>query len=264
MSSSPSAVALVTGASRGIGRAVALALAAKGFRLGLGARSLPDLHDLAAEILAGGGEAAAWPLDVRDAASVDRFVQAALDRFGRVDLMVANAGVGAGDLFAAMSATAIAELVETNFLGVLRSVHAVLPAMRSQGSGHVVIVASVAGEVALPGSTLYAATKAGLLRFAEGLRREVAADGIQVTAILPGFVRTDMTEGLALPMPGPEVVARAVLKAYRHGPRRIVVPGFYLPLIWLSHLAPWLPDLIGRRMLRSTRALGVPDDGENA
>ncbi len=243
-------VALVTGASRGIGRAVAVALGAAGFTLVLGARSLGDLDELVRQIAAAGGNATASALDVRDHLSVEGFVQDALDRFGRVDLLVANAGIGGGDLFASMSQQDVRGLVETNFLGVLRSVQLVLPAMRRQHRGSIVIVASVAGEVALPGSALYAATKAALMRFADGLGREVRADGVRVTAILPGFVRTDMTRGIGLPMPGPEVVARAVLRAYRQGPRRIVVPGFYVVLIWLARAAPWLVDLVGRRILR--------------
>ncbi len=243
-------VALVTGASRGIGRAVALRLGAEGFRLCLGARTPEAIGELARELGAGGADVLAAALDVRDPKSVGAFVQAAVDRFGRLDLVVANAGVGGGAIFPAMTLQDIEGLVATNFLGALTTVRAALPTMLRQRSGSLVLIASVAGEVALPGSALYAGTKAGLLRFADGLRREVAQEGIKVTAILPGFVRTDMTQGLQLPMPGPEVVAQAVLRAWRRGPRRIVVPGFYLPLIWLSHLAPWFVDLVGRRILR--------------
>ena len=246
-------VALVTGASRGIGEAVARELARGGFRLCLGARSLAACDTLAAELRAQGREALGLELDVRDRRSVEQATRAALDRFGRIDLLVANAGIGGGELFAAMSDEAVADLVDTNLLGVLRCVSAVLPAMRRQGGGAIVVIASVAGEVALPASSIYAATKAGVLRFAQGLRQEVRRDGIRVTAILPGFVRTEMTGGVAVPMPGPEVVARAVLRAYRRGPRRIVVPGWYLPLIWLARLAPPLVDLIGRRILREGR-----------
>ncbi len=249
-------VALVTGASRGIGRAVALRLGAEGFRLCLGARTAEALRELAQELETAGADVLAARLDVRDPGSVDAFVQAALDRFGRIDLVVANAGVGGGATFPEMAAQDIEDLVATNFLGALSTVRAALGPMLRQRSGTLVLIASVAGEVALPGSALYAATKAGLVRFAEGLRREVAGGGLKVTAILPGFVRTDMTEGLGLPMPGPEVVAEAVLRAWRRGPRRIVVPGFYRPLIWLSHLAPSLVDLVGRRILREMAHAG--------
>ena len=243
-------VAVVTGASRGIGRAVALRLGAAGFRLALGSRSLGDLEGLVAEIEAAGGEAMSAALDVRDDESVATFAQEVLRRFDRVDLLVANAGIGGGDLFWTMTPDEIRSLVETNFLGVLRTVGQVLPTMRRQHRGSVVIVASVAGEVALPGSSLYAATKAALVRFSDGLGREVRRDGLRVTAILPGFVRTDMTRDLPFPMPGPDVVARAVLRAYRRGPRRIVVPGFYVLLIALARLAPWLVDVVGRGILR--------------
>ena len=243
-------VALVTGASRGIGRAVAIELGRQGFDLCLGARAQEACEALAQEPVLQGVDVLSLALDVRDRRSVDAFAQAALDRFGRIDLLVANAGIGGGDLFAAMRREEIEGLVETNFLGVLHSAHAVLPAMRRQRQGAVVLVASVAGEVALPGSALYAATKAAVVRFADGLRREVRRDGIRVTAILPGFVRTDMTQGFPFPMPGPEVVAKAVLAACRRGRRTIVVPGFYRVLIWLARAAPWLVDLVGRRILR--------------
>jgi len=246
-------VALVTGASRGIGRATALALGRAGFDLCLSARSRAGLEELGRDLAPQGVETLLVPLDAQARDAGAAFAQAALDRFGRVDLLVANAGIGGGDLFAEMSDAGIEALVATNLLGALRAVRAVLPAMRAQGRGAIVLVASVAGEVALPGSALYAATKAALVRFADGLRQEVRGDGIRVTAILPGFVRTDMTRGVAVPMPGPEVVARAVLRAYRRGSRRIVVPWIYRPLIAVAHLAPWLVDLVGRRVLREMR-----------
>ena len=246
-------VALVTGASRGIGRATARALHAAGFRLALAARSEPGLVDLARE-LGGGAGIFCRAVDVRDEDAVSAFVEASAAQFGRLDLLVANAGVGGGGrTYAEMAPGAEREILETNLLGALHCVRAALPRMLGQGRGSIVLVSSVAGEVAMPGSAVYSASKSALLRFAQGLRQELRGRGVRVSVVLPGFVRTDMTEGNNLPMPGPEVVARAVLRAYRSGRRSIVVPWAYRLAILLARAAPGAVDLVAAGVLRGMR-----------
>ena len=115
--------------------------------------------------------------------------------------------------------------------------------MLERRRGAIVLVGSVAGRIGLPGSAIYSASKFGLRGFADGLRREVAASGIGVTLVAPGFIRTTMTERIRLPLPRPAIVARAIADAIVHPRREVFVPGYYRWLVWAAHLAPGLADL---------------------
>ncbi|MDA8344524.1 MAG: SDR family oxidoreductase [Thermaerobacter sp.] len=242
-------VALVTGASSGIGAAVAERLAQEGFQLVIGARRAQLLADVAKRLRAHGAEVLELPLDVRDKDSIASFVAAAQERFGQVDLLVANAGIGGGGQLAETDDAQIAAMVETNLLGVVRAVRAVLPGMLARGSGHVVAIASVAGAIPIPGLVLYSATKAGLIAFCTGLRREVGHRGIAVSAILPGFIATEMTQqqGVDIRMPPPTIIAGAVMRLWRTRRPLAVVPGWYRILTAFSRIAPGTVDRITRR-----------------
>ena len=119
--------------------------------------------------------------------------------------------------------------------------------MQAAGGGHILAIASVSAEIAMPGAAIYAATKAGVVAFCEGLRREVNPHGIAVTAILPGFIATPMTANVTFPMPPASVVGDAVARLIRHPRRRVVIPAWYAPLMTLNRLAPGLIDMMVRR-----------------
>ncbi|WP_407160106.1 SDR family oxidoreductase [Bradyrhizobium sp. STM 3557] len=183
-------VALVTGASSGIGAATAAALAAEGARVGLVARRRERLEALAKQLRDGGGEVLPIQADVTDEAQVDRTVETVLSEYGRLDILVAAAGVGVAAPFQNTTPAEYRQMIELNFLGLLYGIHAALPIMKRQAGGHIVIVSSGTGRYIHP-STVYSGTKHAASAMAESLRREVGKDGIRVTSIEPGAVKTE-------------------------------------------------------------------------
>jgi NADP-dependent 3-hydroxy acid dehydrogenase YdfG len=185
-------VALVTGASSGIGEATALALAREGAAVALGARRADRLESLRDRIEGDGGRAAAIEVDVSDEDAAGAFVQQARDQLGGIDILVNNAGVM---LLGPVTGADTAEwkrMVDVNVLGLLYCTHAALGPMAEQGSGHIVNLSSVAGRTANLGSAVYNFTKWGVGGFSEGLRQEALHAGIRVTIIEPGFVETEL------------------------------------------------------------------------
>lgn len=185
-------VALVVGASSGIGEATALALAAEGARLAIAARRIGRLNDLAARIQRG-GQAQAIKADITDEAQNSMMVEHVLQTHGRLDILVVAAGVGVAAPFQNTTTAEYRKMVDVNFLGALYAIHAALPAMKRQGSGHIVIISSGAGRYIHP-STVYSGTKHAVSAASESLRREIGKDWIRVTSIEPGAVRTEFTE----------------------------------------------------------------------
>jgi short-subunit dehydrogenase len=244
-------IALITGASRGIGAATALELALRGYTLVLAARSAGPLQALAAELTLSGAPALPVPTDLCSLDEIYRLAQLAISQFGRVDALIHNAGIGGSGIVAHMSDGGAQATIGTNLLAPIVLTRALLPAMLEQRRGAIVFVASVAGHVGLPASATYSASKFGLRGFAHGLRREVAHSGVGVTIVSPGFVRTDMTRWMGnLPLPGPEIVARAIADAIKRPRREVFVPGYYRLLVWLEHLVPGLADVALRRRAR--------------
>jgi short-subunit dehydrogenase len=241
-------VALITGASSGIGAAIARELARRGYALVLAARSVGALERLAAELSRAGAPALPVPTDVTRPADIERLVRVALARFERIDVLVNNAGIG--ETRRAPHGAAADLTLHTNLLAPIQLTRAVVPTMLSQRSGHIINIASVAAHVGIPGSAGYAASKHGLRGYSEALRRELAPYGISVSVISPGLIRTAMTKRHRLPMPGPALVARAVARLLRHPRHEVVVPGFYRLLIWLNRLLPWLIDWTIARFYR--------------
>lgn len=188
----------VTGASSGIGRATALRLGAGGARLVLGARRTERLRALAAEIEAAGGSALFRETDVRDRASVQALVDLSCDAFGRLDVLVSNAGVGPISMLDALRVDDWEAMVDVNLRGVLYGVAAALPVFRRQGSGHFVTVVSTAGLRIVPGQAVYAATKNAVRSLLEGLRQEAGPD-LRVTGVSPGYVRTEFGDAITDP-----------------------------------------------------------------
>jgi len=189
-------VALVTGASRGIGRATALALARQGARVVAAARA-DHAAGVAGEIAAAGGEALAVSVDVADQASVDAMVAAAMERFGRVDVLVNNAGITRDQLMLRMKREDWDAVLATNLTAAFTCVQAVLRLMVKQRAGRIITISSVVGQAGNAGQANYAASKAGLIGFAKALALEVASRGITVNVVAPGLIETDMTRALA-------------------------------------------------------------------
>ncbi|MFJ3234408.1 SDR family oxidoreductase [Streptomyces sp. NPDC086787] len=204
----PAKVIAITGASSGIGEAAARRLAADGHRLLLGARRTERLSRLARELTAAGGTVAAERLDVTDAADVRDFVACAREHYGRVDVMVNNAGVMPLSPLAALRTDEWDRMIDVNVRGVLHGIAAALPVMRGQGGGHIVNIASVGAYEVSPTAAVYCATKFAVRAISEGLRQESAGD-IRVTLVSPGVTESELAEGITDP------AAREAMKAYR-------------------------------------------------
>jgi NADP-dependent 3-hydroxy acid dehydrogenase YdfG len=200
-------VILVTGASSGIGAAIARELAGAGAKVMLGARRLERLEVLAAELRAAGGEVLARRLDVTDRADVAGFADAARKTFGRVDVIVNNAGIMPLSPLASMKIEEWERMVDVNIKGVLYGIAAVLPEMIARGTGHVVNIASIGALSVSPTAAVYCATKYAVRAISDGLRQE--HDNIRVTCIHPGVVESELAGTITDP------VAAAAMKTYR-------------------------------------------------
>jgi len=189
-------VALVTGASRGIGKACAVTLAAAGYRIVLAARSFQNLEELAASIRSGGAEAFAVEMDLANRDSIASAFSKTSKEFGRIDILVNNAGVTKDGLAVRMKQADWEMVLQTNLSGAFYAIQQVLPSMMRERWGRIVNVSSVVGEMGNPGQANYVASKAGLIGLTKSLAREVGSRNITVNAIAPGFIETGMTHGL--------------------------------------------------------------------
>lgn len=190
-------VAVVTGASRGIGRAVAIALAAAGAQVVVNyARSSTAADEVVAEIAAAGGSAVAIQADVSQADQVDGLINGTLEQFGRVDVLVNNAGITRDTLLLRMKLEDWQAVIDLNLTGVFLCTRAVAKIMLKQRSGRIINIASVAGQMGNPGQANYSAAKAGVIGFTKTVAKELASRGITANAVAPGFIETDMTDDL--------------------------------------------------------------------
>lgn len=248
-------VALITGASRGIGAATARELSQRGYALVLAARSAGPLATLAAELSRDGAPALPIPTDLRRIDDIQRLARLALAHFGRVDALIHNAGIGGDRQIAQMDGlldgATVATILDTNLHAPIELTRLLLPSMLARRRGAIIFVASVVGHIGVPASAIYCASKFGLRGFAHSLRREVAQRGIGVTIISPGFIKTDMTRWMGdLPFPGPEIVAHAIADALARPRRELFVPRYYRLLVWLEQLLPGVADLALRWRVR--------------
>lgn len=252
-------VVVITGASSGIGRAAARAFAAQGANVVLVARREPLLQELKTEIESTYGTAAlVIEADISREADREAVVQATVREFGRLDVLVNNAGVGISASLDSLKPAAIREVIDINFRGAVLLTRGALPTMIAQGSGHIVNVSSAGALIPMPLQNVYAASKAGLIGFSDGLRREVRGNGIHVSTILPGFVATPLlgddpeevanflkNNGLNVPgisLDDPAVVGGAMVNAVRFNRREWITGG---PLIVMGiTIGRWFPNLI--------------------
>ncbi len=243
-------VAVITGASSGIGWALAKELAAQGCKVGLVARRKDQLDRLAEEIRQAGGTAAVAAADVADRLQTEAAVQDLRGQLGPADLLVANAGVGAPTLLEPVNVGDVEKMFRVNLLGVIYSIAAVLPEMLRRQSGHVAAVSSIAAYKGLPGESAYCASKAAVNTYLEGLRIQVRDRGIAVTTICPGFIKTPMTEVNNFKMPWLMTAERAARKIARALRRRRKVYNFPWQMSLLMTLTRWLPDWVLARGMK--------------
>jgi short-subunit dehydrogenase len=248
--SGESKVAVLTGASSGIGFELAKELAKDGYRLGLLARRREPLEKLAGEIRAGGGVAEFETADVAERQPTIDAIHRLAGPLGPVDLLVANAGTGAESTIEPLNGEEQEQMFRVNFFGLLHAIEAVLPEMLKRGHGHLAGVASLAAYKGFPGQQAYCASKAAVKIYLEGLRIQLRKRGIAVTTICPGFVRTPMTESHAFGMPyliDSADAARRIARALR---RRKKVFNFPWQTERLVKFTYWVPDWIMARALR--------------
>jgi NADP-dependent 3-hydroxy acid dehydrogenase YdfG len=255
------AVVAVTGASAGIGRETALAFAREGSHLAVCARRVERLQALAAAVVALGGEIAMRETDVADERAVRLFVEDAVARFGRLDVLVNNAGAGVRGRVEETPAEDYERLMRVNFLGTVYACRAAVPVMRRQGSGVIINVSSIVGHRAMPGGGAYAATKAAQISLTEALRAELRGTGVQACSVHPIGTETEFSDvserasggrsgGPVGPQQSAAHVARAIVRCAQR-PRPEVYP---YPLsrlvVWLNALAPGIGDVIWSRAAR--------------
>ncbi len=208
-------VVLITGASSGIGRGLALELARRGARLGLLARRADELNRIVSEIEASDGIALPLPADITDVDAVSKAVAELREALGPIDVLIANAGIGGSKAADKLSAADVAKVINVNVIGVANSTTAVIPEMVTRGQGQLVIISSLAAYRGLPKSAAYCASKAAVSAFAESLRVDLQSLGIDVTIIHPGFIKTPLTEGRHAQMPWLMELDDAVKKMVR-------------------------------------------------
>ncbi len=189
-------VVLITGASSGIGEGCARLLAEKGARVVLGARRVERLEQLIEEIRAAGGQAIARRLDVTDAADVQAFVDAAMAEYGRVDVLLNNAGVMPLSMIEALKLDEWNRMIDVNIRGVLHGIAAALPVMQARRSGQIINVASIGAYRVSPTAAVYCATKYAVRAISDGLRQEVGGD-IRVTLVSPGVVESELADSIS-------------------------------------------------------------------
>jgi short-subunit dehydrogenase len=249
---------LITGASSGIGRALAFELARRGAKLGLVARRKELLQEVIGQIQAqnNGSEGTntnilAAPADVQDGQSMRAAAEQVISTFGRIDVLIANAGIGGTNSGADLDAAKLAEVINVNVIGAANSVAAVLPEMAARGSGHLVAISSLAAYRGLPKSAAYCASKAAVSAMFESLRLDVGPRGIDVTIIHPGFIKTPLTAGRQARLPyllEVDEAAKKIVEAMEKRKKSYAFPWQLATVVRAGMLMPnFMYDWIARR-----------------
>ena len=243
-------IAIVTGASVGIGRSTALALARRGANVVLVARRTELLEQVAVEIRSLGREALVVTTDVTDQSQVDAMVDRVVERWGRVDILVSNAGEYVRAYIDTLTVGHLQRSMAVNFYGGVYAILAVLPHMQRMGRGHIVTVTSMDGKIGMPKDAPYATAKFAMTAFAEVLRQELRGRGIYVSNVLPGRVDTPMIQNLKVPWISakipPEAVARAVLHAIEKRKPEVIIPPKAILLYYIHTFSPGISDWFAR------------------
>ena len=233
-------LAWITGGGTGIGRALALSLAADGWQVVVSGRRLEPLNETAAA--AKPGQVHAWPLDVSDTAAVCKAVPSIEAQHGAITLAVLNAGIYTAVKLDNFKAEILADHMRVNYQGVVNCMDPLIPAMRSRKSGHLVLVASVAGYRGLPLASAYGPTKAALINLAESLKYMLEREGIRISVCNPGFVETPLTENNKFPMPflmKVDVAAEALKRGIYKGKFEIAFPTRFVLLLKFFRCLPY-------------------------
>lgn len=253
-------VAIITGASSGIGEATARLFAAQGYRVVLAARRLERLQALQTEIAAAGGEALVVQTDVADYASIQALVDKTLQAYGQIDVLFNNAGFGRTKWLEELDPVEdIAAQIQVNLTGLIQATRAVLPHMIARRQGSIINMSSQAAFVGTPTYSVYAATKFGTRGFSDALRREVGVWGIRVSAIYPGGVATEFAQHTGADrktrirtpdalMLSPQQVAGAVLAAARRPVRARILPGLARLALLFAAVFPGITDWVQERI----------------
>jgi short-subunit dehydrogenase len=244
-------VAVITGASSGIGWALARTLAAEGCKVGLTARRREPLADLTEQIEKAGGSAAFAVADVAEREQAVAAIHDLAARLGPIDLLIANAGVGAPTIVEPFNVGDIEKMFRVNVLGVVYSLEAVLPQMLQRRRGHLAAISSLAAYKGLPGESAYTSSKAAVNVFMDGLRVQLRSKGIAVTTICPGFVRTPMTEPNEFKMPWLLTADEAARRIVRALKRKRKVYNFPWQTALLMKCARWAPDWLLERLMHT-------------
>ncbi len=242
-------VAVVTGASSGIGWELARQLAAEGCKVGLVARRAEPLKELHKLITDKGGTATVVVADVGNREQVEAMFRTIGEQLGPVDLVIANAGIGKVTQLDPVNMADVEDTFRINLMGVVYTLSAALPTMLGRKSGHLVAISSLAGYRGLPGESAYCASKAAVNVYLDGLRIHLRGTGVQVTTVCPGFVTTPMTVANTFHMPGlmtAEYAARKILRAIKRGTK---VYSFPWRLHMMVKFSRWLPDWVMSRMM---------------
>lgn len=256
-------VAVITGASMGIGEAIAKLFAQEGARVVLCARNL-ERQEAARQRIGAGDNAISVACDVSRHDQVEAMVQTAISKFGRIDIVINNAGFGLNDAVAALDMSQCRQLFDTNLFGAMECMQAVIPIMKRQGGGDIVNISSVSGHIATPYMGAYAASKHAMHAIGMAARMELKKLNINVLTVSPGYIATDFGSnmvkgeggqrvgGAVRFAVGPEVVARATLKGLLKRKREVVTPRFYSIFIKLYENFPGFVERNLRRSLRPT------------
>jgi short-subunit dehydrogenase len=261
-------VMIITGASSGIGAATARRVARDRVRLTLAGRREDRLRGVARDVEQLQSEALIVPTDVTNRADIRRMVQSTLDRWGRVDVLVNNAGVSYDEPLVDLDPDKVRAEVQVNLIAPIECTQAVLPVMLRQKSGHIINIASLEGLIATPGSSVYCATKFGVFGFSDSLRRQLRDTGIHISAFCPGYTPSELTPRLKAHVEGgpdaphhpglmpTDYVADQMARLVRHPRRLVVLPRSWSVLVLVAFLFPGVADvLVSRFKAKRTHAV---------
>jgi short-subunit dehydrogenase len=249
-------VIIITGASSGIGAATARRLARENVCLTLAARRADRLQSVASDVEKLGSEALIVRTDVTNRDDIHQMVQSTLDRWGRIDVLLNDAGISYDEPLVDLEPDKIRNEVQVNLIALIECTQAVLPVMLGQKSGHIINVASIEGLIATPGSSVYCATKFGVFGFSDSLRRQLRGSGVHVSAFCPGYTPSEITPRLKAHVEGrrdaphhpglmpTSYVADQIARLVHHPRRMVILPRSWSFLVLVAFLFPGVADAL--------------------